>query len=133
MKYLLDTDVCVFALRGDESVRAQIDLIGPEGIAISVVSLAELRYGASCSDRPEANQRVVDGFAGGIAVLGLDDRIARLFGEFKAQLRKQGSLIDDFDLLIGATACSYRLTLVTHNTEHFGRLPDLQIADWVPI
>jgi tRNA(fMet)-specific endonuclease VapC len=57
--------------------------------------------------------------------------MARVFGEFKAQLRKQGSFIDDFDLLIAATAHRYRLTLITHNFEHFQRIPDLQLEDWV--
>jgi predicted nucleic acid-binding protein len=132
MRVLLDTDTCVFALRGNESVRERLSAVDPDAVAISVVTLAELRYGAACSDRPEANQVVVDDFASGIIVLGLDDYIARLFGKFKAQLRRRGALIDDFDLLIASTAHHYRLTLITHNLAHFGRIPDLQVADWVP-
>jgi tRNA(fMet)-specific endonuclease VapC len=131
MRYLLDTDTCVFALRGHESTRERFGAVDPEAIAISVVTLAELRYGAAWSGRPEANHQAVDDFASGVMVLGLDDGIARLFGEFKAQLRKQGALIDDFDLLIAATAHHYRLTLITHNLAHFDRLSELRTEDWV--
>jgi predicted nucleic acid-binding protein len=131
MTYLLDTDTCVFALRGSESVRDRLSAVDSEAVAISVLTLAELRYGAGCSARPEANHQVVDDFANGVIILGLGDGIARLFGEFKVQLRRRGALIDDFDLLIAATAHHYRLTLITHNLDHFRRLPELQLEDWV--
>ena len=131
MRYLLDTDTCVFALRGSESVRERLSAVDPEAVAISVVTLADLRYGAACSAKPEANHQVIDDFISGVIVLGLDDEIACAFGGFKAQLRKQGSLIDDFDLLIAATAHRYRLILITHNLEHFHRIPGLRTEDWV--
>lgn len=131
MTYLLDTDTCVYALRGNESVRDRLSVVDSERVAISAVTLAELRYGAACSAMPEANHQVVDDFASGIVVLGLDEEIARLFGELKAQLRMRGLLIDDFDLLIAATAHRYQLMLITHNLDHFGRLPELQLEDWV--
>jgi tRNA(fMet)-specific endonuclease VapC len=133
MTYLLDTDTCVFALRGSESIRNHLSAIDSETVAISVATLAELYYGAACSAKPEVNHRVVDDFVSGVVVLNLDQEIARLFGEFKSQLRKQGILIDDFGLLIAATAYHYGLTLITHNADHFSRLPELQLEDWVRI
>ena len=99
MTYLVDTDTCVYALRGSESVRDRLGAVDAENVAISVITLAELRYGATCSASPEANHLVVDDFASGLVVLGLGDEITRLFGEFKAQLRKQGMLIDDFTIV----------------------------------
>jgi predicted nucleic acid-binding protein len=131
MRYLLDTDTCVFALRGSEPVRERLGVVDSEAVAISVITLAELRYGAACSARPEANHQVVGDFVSGIIILGLADQIAHLFGEFKAQLRRRGALIDDFDLLIAATAHHHRLTLITHNLEHFHCIPELQVEDWV--
>jgi tRNA(fMet)-specific endonuclease VapC len=131
MTYLLDTDTCVFALRGSESVRDRLCVVDSEAVAVSVVTLAELRYGAACSAKPEANHQVVDDFASGVVVLGLGEEIARLYGDFKSQLGKHGMLIDDFDLLVAATAHHHRLTLITHNLEHFHRLPELQLEDWV--
>jgi tRNA(fMet)-specific endonuclease VapC len=133
MSYLLDTDTCVFALRGNQPVRERFDAVDPEALAISVITLAELRYGAACSARPEANHQVVDDFASGVIVLGLDDAIAHMFGGLKAHLCSQGALIDDFDLLIAATAHHYRPTLVTHNLDHFERIPELQVEDWVRV
>jgi len=131
MIYLLDTDTCVFALRGLESVSDRLRSAEADSAAISVITLAELRYGAECSAHPNANHQVVDDFASGLMVLGLDETIVRRFGEFKAQLRGQGTLIDDFDLLIAATAYHHNLVLVTHNLDHFGRLPVLRQEDWI--
>ncbi len=62
MKYLLDTDTCVFGLRGRASVRDRLAAVSPEETALSIITLAELRYGASCSTHPEANHRAIDDF-----------------------------------------------------------------------
>lgn len=96
MKFLLDTDTCVFWLRERESVRHRLAATGLEATGISVITLAELRYGAACSARPEANHQAIGDFISGITVLGVDSEIARIFGDLKAQLRKQGMLIEDF-------------------------------------
>jgi len=64
-------------------------------------------------------------------VLGIDADIALSFGEIMAQLRRQGNLIEDFDLLSVATVLSNGLTVVTNNTTHFDRVPGLTLAHWV--
>ncbi len=131
MTFLLDTDTCVFWLRRYASVRERLALVGPEAVSISVITLAELRYGAACSLRPEANQQAIDAFVSGITVRGVDAAIVSAFGDLKALLRQQGMLIEDFDLLIGATARTYSLTLVTNNVEHFRRIPGLLLENWI--
>ena len=131
MKFLLDTDTCVWALRGRASVRNHLTEAGPEETAISVVALAELRYGANCSAKPQGNHQAIDDFTSGVAVLGVDIEVARVFGEIKAQLRQAGKLIEDLDLMIAATACVYDLTLVTSNAGHFDRIPGLRLENWV--
>jgi tRNA(fMet)-specific endonuclease VapC len=131
MIYLLDTDTCVFALRGNKPVVERLTAMDADVAAISVITLAELHYGAACSAQPSANHRIVDDFAGGLIVLGLNDEITRTFATFKAYLRERGILIDDLDLFIAATAHHYHLTLITHNLDHFCRLPELQVEDWV--
>ncbi len=130
MRFLLDTDTCVFWLRGRAAVQAQVAVVGPEEISISVIALAELRYGADCSAQPETNHRAIDDFVSGVTVLGVDAEIARLFGVIKAQLRRQGNLIEDFDLLLAATALVSGLTLITNNISHFGRVPGLTLDNW---
>ena len=54
----------------------------------------------------------------------------RTYGETKSQLEAKGMRIDEFDLLIGATAVDNSMTLVTHNTKHFQRIPNLKLEDW---
>ena len=130
MMFLLDTDTCVFWLRGRAAVHARLAAVGPEALNISAVTLAELRYGADCSAQPDANHRAIDDFISGIAVLAVDAYTARGFGEIKAQLRRQGNLIEDFDLLLAATALANDLTLVTNNTAHFGRVEGLTLDNW---
>ena len=130
MTFLLDTDTCVFWLRGHPGIHAQVAAVGPEALNISVITLAELRYGAECSAQAAANHRAIDDFASGIAVLPVDADIVRSFGEIKAQLRRQGKLIEDFDLLLAATALTNNLALVTNNTTHFDRIPGLTQDNW---
>ncbi|RLD04909.1 MAG: PIN domain nuclease [Chloroflexota bacterium] len=131
MKSLLDTDTCVFWLRGSASVRNHLEAVDLESVAVSVVTLAELRYGADCSTCPEDNHQAIDNFVNGITILDTDSEVARSFGEIKARLRKEGKLIEDFDLLIAATAQVHNLCLVTNNVKHFNRIDDLRLENWV--
>ena len=111
-------------------MRKRLASAGLDSIAVSVLTLAELRYGADCSARPIENHQALDNFISTIAVLGVDFETAKLFGEIKAHLRKQGALVEDIDLLIAATAQSYNLALVTNNSQHFGRVPGLRLENW---
>src|SRR3954454_15523363 len=115
MTFLLDTDTCVFWLRGRGTVRDHLAQVGLNTMAISIVTLAELLYGAACSQRPEANHQAIDAFISGIAVLSIDAASVRIFGDIKATLRLQGLLLEDFDLLIASTAQRHGLTLVRNN------------------
>lgn len=131
VQFLLDTDTCVYWLRGHEAVRQRVIAFGPTALSISIVTLAELRYGAACSAQPEANHQAIDAFTTAITVVGIDAAIARRFGDIKADLRRQGLLIEDSDLLIGATTLALGLTLVTNNMDHFRRIPGLSLANWI--
>lgn len=128
---LLDTDICVYWLRGHDSLRARLEAVDPASIAVFVVTLAELRYGAECSAQPEANHRAIDDFIAGILVWGIDDQTARTLGEIKAGLRRKGMLLEDFDLLLAAAARTDGLTLVTNNLAHFSRIDGLVVGNWI--
>ena len=130
MKYLLDTDISVFWLRGNESVHTKINAIDPSDLAVSIITVAELHYGADCSNQPEHNHKIVNDFVDGLSVLNLEQTIARKFGEIKATLRQEGTLIEDFDLLIASTALNFNLILVTNNVDHFARFKKLKIEKW---
>ena len=131
MTFLLDTDTSVSWLRGSQSVREHVAAVGVQRIAVSVITLAELRYGAAFSSRPEANHHAIDAFMSGITILGVDPAVAWVFGDVKTDLRNRGLLIDDFDILIAATALTGGLTVVTNNSAHFGRVPGLQFENWL--
>lgn len=131
MTFLLDTDTCVYWLRGRDIVRNRLQDAGQENVAISIITLAELRYGAYWSAKPDENNVAIDDFISGIAVLGLDSHTAHSFGEVKAELRRAGMLIADFDLLIGVTARTHGLTLVTNNADHFERIAGLKLTNWL--
>ena len=81
MKFLLDTDTCVFWLRGQVSVRNHLAAVAPEEVALSVITLAELRYGAACSARPESNHQAIDDFISALSVLEVASEIAHVFGD----------------------------------------------------
>ena len=130
MNFLLDTDTCVFWLRGHAGLRQRVAGLKVSELAISAVTLAELHYGAACSTHPEENHRAVEGFASALIVLGVEAQVARAFGEIKGHLRQQGRLLEDADLFIAATAQVYGLTLVTNNGAHFARIAGLAIDTW---
>jgi tRNA(fMet)-specific endonuclease VapC len=130
VRYLLDTDTCVFWLRGHERVRERLVAVGHAEVAISIISLAELRYGADSSARPEANHQAIDAFVGGLTLINLDQPSVRAFGGTKALLRSQGLLLEDFDLLIAAIAMTHNLIVVTQNVSHFGRIAGLIVESW---
>ena len=127
MRYLVDTDWVIDHLHEHDQVVRRLEELAPEGIGLSVVSLAELYEGVFYSTTPQDNEKVLQDFLDGVEVLTLDDSICRIFARERGRLRAAGMLIGDFDLLIGSTAICYNLTLLTNNRRHFERLDGLSI------
>lgn len=128
VKYLLDTTACVALIRGNKNVLNTILEKGEENCLVSEMTIAELFYGASKSGRLSQFQDVqyiLDSFETIPVFPSL-----RTYGEIKSQLEVKGMRIDEFDLLIGATALDNSMILVTHNTKHFQRIPYLVLEDW---
>ena len=96
---------------------------------ISEITLAELKYGVENSEKPEKNRRVLSDFLTGVQLIPIFHSLD-LYAKEKARLRKAGTPIDDFDLLIGVTSVSHSLTMVTNNTEHFRRINGIDLEDW---
>jgi tRNA(fMet)-specific endonuclease VapC len=131
MSYLLDTDTCIYWLRGHESVK-QAMLAQPwNTLAICVITVAELYFGAYNSTRVEQNLTRAERFMASLVVLSLDVAALKTFGELKSHLRKTGQPVADFDLLIASIALANQRILVTNNTRHYERIPNLQIQNWV--
>lgn len=118
MKYLLDTDVLVDHIRG----RVLLDTtLVASGISISVITLCELIHGAHKSQRPTQSVQKIEKTIRELAIeiVEVSQVISYEFGLLKAALEKMGQRLEDFDLLIAATAKMLGMPLVTRNVQHF--------------
>ena len=128
-KYLLDTNICIFLLRKKHNVDEYIRKIGIDNCYISEITVAELLYGAECSSNIVLNLGLIKDFCNNIKIFKISDCLS-VFAQEKAKLRKEGNIIDDFDLLIGSTAIFNNCILVTNNIKHLGRL-QVPIENWI--
>jgi tRNA(fMet)-specific endonuclease VapC len=131
MAYLLDTNACsdYFTARYPKVV-ARIQACSPDDLRLSVVVVAELRYGADHSPRRRANHARIDTLIEEIEVLDFDLRAAATYGRVRAQLEAGGTPIGPNDMLIAAHALSRGLTVITDNTAEFGRVKGLKVDSW---
>ena len=127
---LFDTDTCVSMLRGNKTALARKVITGDFG-RVSVITAAELYYGAEKSAQPETNRAKVGDFLATMPVIETNLPIAQKFGKLKAELAKDGKPLPDADILVAATALVYGALLVTGNTRHFSRFHDLSIENWL--
>lgn len=130
MKYLLDSNICIHFFRGSFGVIDKLNSVGLRNCAISEITLAELVFGAECSDNPEKNNNIIAQFINHLAILPILDSI-QIYAKEKARLRKSGKMISDFDLLIGCTAVEKELIMVTENLKEFERISNIKIENWV--
>jgi tRNA(fMet)-specific endonuclease VapC len=132
MKILLDTDTCIELIRRrSPAILRRLKRYSPGDVGISCITLAELAFGVSKSARPAENQVALNNFTTLLEVAPFDEAAARHYGQLRADLQQQGSLIGALDMLIGAQAISLGVTLVSHNTGEFSRIAGLRLADWV--
>ena len=127
IRYLIDTDWVIDHLNAIERVVTRLKELHPQGLALSIVSLAELFEGVQYSRHPDQSKQALEAILGEVSGLGIDEEICTIFGRERGRLRKDGELIGDFDLLIAATGLHYGLTVLTNNRRHFERVDGLQI------
>ena len=127
MRYLIDTDWAIEYLRGSVRIRARLNELREDGIAISIISVAELYEGRYVTRDPEGSEQQIQAFLAGLTLLPLDDETCRVFGRERGRLRAIGMLITDVDLFIAATAVRHGLTALTNNRRHFERVQGLEI------
>ena len=131
-KYLLDTNICIFYLKGQFGLYEKLHEIGIENCFISEITLAELKFGAANSSHVDKNQKIISDFQSKMQIIPIFGALD-FYAKEKARLRKLGTPIDDFDLLIGATAVTNELIIVTNNTKHFTRIDLIEIEDWTTV
>jgi len=128
--YLLDTDILIYSLKGHETVKENLRHHINDIIQISAVTLMEVYYGAYKSQKVESNLAKVRRIESSMDILPVGQESVGIFGLLKSNLELAGRPLDDFDLIIAATALSHSLVLVTNNERHFSRIDGLRIDNW---
>ena len=130
--YLLDTNICIYFIKGLYELNKNITKIGIENCYISEITIAELKFGIenSKSSHKSNNRKVIESFINSVKVVPIISCLD-LYAREKVRLRKVGKVVDDFDLLIGASAIINNLILVTRNESHFNNLQNIKIENWI--
>jgi len=131
VKYLLDTDIIIYWMKGNRDISHKIVSEGFSNIAAADISKAELYYGAYKSLRTEANLAAITTLTERISFIPFNDPSQSIFGMIKADLERKGTRLDDVDLMIASTAIAFNLVLVTNNINHMQRIPGINIENWV--
>jgi tRNA(fMet)-specific endonuclease VapC len=131
LTHLLDTDICIFTMKGrDRALAQRLDELA-EKSAISDLTIFELYSGADRYDSPISRTNIIDDFASRLKVLPFDSKAARIAGPLRYKLRTSGQMIGAYDLLIAATALTHDLTLMTKNVREYQRVPGLKVEQWL--
>ena len=131
MKYLLDTNICVFAIRKkSKRLLDRLRQFGPGDVGISTVTLAELRYGADKSQDPAKNHNALNSFVAPLEIVEFDAQAAEQYGRVRADLEVRGIPIGPLDTMLAAHALSLSVPLVTNNVGEFSRVSGLTVEDW---
>jgi len=129
-KFILDTDICIYWLKGNENVERNIIKNRLGNIFITVITECELFYGVFKSTKKERNLAVIEELKTRINTLHTVSGIPSVYGKIKAELESKGQPLDDADLLIASIALLNNATLITNNSEHFKKIGGLKIENW---
>ncbi len=127
MHYLLDSDWIINLLAGKADAEEKIQRIDPDDISISLVTVAEIYESAFHFANPEAHVEIFRSFLHNFHLVNLNLPIVETFAEVRAHLRRRGEIIADMDIFLAATALHYDLVVLTYNTKHFARIPNLKL------
>jgi tRNA(fMet)-specific endonuclease VapC len=131
LRYMLDTDICSYVMkRSNDLLLKRLQKIPVSDVCVSVITKCELLYGVEVSPRRQQDETASNAFLNYIEVLEFPDKGSLHYAQIRAHLKKLGTMIGSNDLFIAAHARSLGLTLVTHNTSEFRRVPRLAIEDW---
>ena len=127
MKYLVYSDYVADYLKGRPIATDLLNMLFQDGIAISIISFAEVYEGIYYGHNRTHYTRIFQRFLHGVNVLGITRAIAKEYAFMRGELGRKGQLIDQPDLFIAATATCHHLTLVTRNIKDYERIPRLDI------
>lgn len=129
--YLLDTNICIYALKGKfPNIAQKLLEIPPEKIKISTITVMELEYGAAKSKWGEQSREAMRAFIAAFEIIPFTDKDAFVCGSLRAKLAAAGTPIGAYDIMIAAQGLSHNLTVISHNVKEFSRVPNLTLEDW---
>ncbi|MEM9276857.1 MAG: type II toxin-antitoxin system VapC family toxin [Cyanobacteria bacterium P01_F01_bin.143] len=132
MKFLLDTNICIYIIKQKpREVLQKFNTYRVGDIGVSSITVAELEFGVQKSQFPARNQQALTQFLLPLNIVDFDRAAAIVYGDIRATLEKQGTPIGSLDTLIAAHAVSLDVTLVTNNLKEFNRISNLQLENWV--
>jgi tRNA(fMet)-specific endonuclease VapC len=131
MRYLLDTNICIYLLKGGyPRLDARLQQCAAGEVGVSAITVFEMAYGAHKSAQPARNQAALSAFFLPLFLAPFDARAGALAGEIRAILERAGTPIGPNDLLIAAHALALDVPVVTNNEREFRRVPQLQVENW---
>lgn len=131
MIYLLDTNICIYLMKGQlEQLVQRFEKEHPDNLGLSSITVAELKFGMEKSAKVKSNLLALDDFMAPLRIFDFGIDAAGVYGRLRARLERQGTPIGPLDTLIAAHAFSLDATLVTNNVSEFRRIPDLKIENW---
>lgn len=130
MKFLLDTDTCIYALKQNEAVLQRLLAQSPQDVAVSVITEAELRTGAAKSAAAARTLHMIENFLRPLAILEFTSSDAVSYAQIRARLERAGTPIGPLDTLIAAQAVARKLVVVSNNKREFARVRGLQVQNW---
>ncbi len=126
---ILDSDHCIAITRG--KLKPEEHITNGEPLYVTCITVSEMFYGAYRSSQSSQSLARLNSFLHKFQVLSCDENTSRIFSRLKVDLERQGMRLDDADLYIASIAILHDATLVTHNQRHFGRVPGLELEDWL--
>jgi tRNA(fMet)-specific endonuclease VapC len=131
MKFMLDTNICIYLIKQKPpKVLKYFRAYSVGEIGISSITLAELRFGVAKSQHIQKNEEALAAFILPLEIADFDEKAAKVYGDIRAALEKAGNPIGSMDMLIGAHALSLGITLVTNNVREFKKVINLKVIDW---
>jgi len=131
MKYFLDTNICIYALKNKfPRIKEMLKTFSPSDIAIPSMVKAELYYGALKSEKKSKVISALEKFLSPFEIIPFGDKEIMTYARIRSNLEKSGNIIGPNDLIIAAITLSHGATLVTHNRNEFQRVEDLVVEDW---
>lgn len=127
ISYLIDTDWVIDHLNKFSPATRRLQELEPQGLAVSIITVAELWEGVIFSRDRRRSEMVFREFVENVRVINIDEEICQHCGQIRGTLRKQGSLIGDMDILIAASSLRHNLILLTNNRRHFENIEGLSI------